>query len=45
MIFWPMPLWAFAVLYVVLLLYVIMLLRLVPVETGRHEPGAASNRR
>ena len=35
MMFWPMPLWAFTVLYVVLLLYVVVLLRLVPVEAGR----------
>jgi hypothetical protein len=31
-IFWPLPLWAFAVLYVVLFIFVITLLRLVPVE-------------
>lgn len=32
MIFWPLPFWAFAALYVVLLLYVILLFRFVPVE-------------
>lgn len=30
LIFWPLPLWAFAVLYVVLLAYVLALMRLVP---------------
>jgi hypothetical protein len=30
LIFWPLPLWAFAVLYVVLLVYVLALMKLVP---------------
>lgn len=30
LIFWPLPLWVFAVLYVVLLVYVLALLKLVP---------------
>lgn len=30
LIFWPLPLWVFAVLYVVLLAYVLALLKLVP---------------
>jgi hypothetical protein len=34
-IFWPLPLWAFATLYVLLFLYVIALLKLVPVERRR----------
>lgn len=32
LIFWPLPLWAFAVLYVLLFVYVIALLRLVPLD-------------
>jgi hypothetical protein len=31
-IFWPLPLWAFAAAYVLLFLYVIALMRLVPVS-------------
>ncbi len=34
LVFWPVPLWAFAVLYVVLLVYVIALFWLVPVGRG-----------
>jgi len=30
LIFWPLPLWAFAALYVLLLVYVLALLKLVP---------------
>jgi hypothetical protein len=30
LIFWPLPIWAFAVLYVLLLAYVLALLKLVP---------------
>jgi hypothetical protein len=30
LIFWPLPLWAFAVFYVLLLVYVLALLKLVP---------------
>jgi hypothetical protein len=32
LVFWPLPFWAFAALYVGLLVYVIALLRLVPVK-------------
>jgi hypothetical protein len=35
LIFWPLPLWAFTALYVLLLLYVVALLKLVPVERRR----------
>jgi hypothetical protein len=38
LIFWPVPLWAFAVLYVLLLAYVLALMKLVP-------PGPLSARR
>jgi hypothetical protein len=38
MIFWPLPLWAFAALYVLLLVYVIVLLRLVPITGGGPHP-------
>jgi hypothetical protein len=42
MIFWPLPLWAFAALYGLLLLYVVILLKLVPVERGpaAHDAGS-----
>jgi hypothetical protein len=43
MIFWPLPLWAFAALYVLLLIYVIALLRLVPVQRRTPADGARSN--
>jgi hypothetical protein len=36
LVFWPLPLWAFAVLYVVLLVYVLALMKLVPPRS----PGA-----
>jgi len=39
-IFWPLPLWAFAALYVLVFLYVIVLLRLVPVERRPAAHGA-----
>ena len=35
LVFWPVPLWAFAVIYVVLLAYVIALFWLVPVKPVR----------
>ena len=34
-IFWPLPMWAFAVLYVALLAYVVALMKLVPVVRKR----------
>jgi len=43
MIFWPVPLWAFAGLYVLVFLYVIILLRLVPVARRTPARGAGSN--
>lgn len=35
LIFWPLPLWAFAVLYVLLLAYVLALMKLVPPRPPR----------
>ena len=35
LVYWPAPLWAFAVIYVVLLAYVLALFWLVPVGPGR----------
>jgi hypothetical protein len=32
MIFWPLPMWAFAALYVLLFVFVVVLMKLVPVE-------------
>jgi hypothetical protein len=43
MIFWPLPLWAFAALYVLLLVYVIALLKLVPMQRRSPADGAGSN--
>ncbi len=35
LVYWPVPLWVFAVIYVALLAYVVALFWLVPVKSGR----------
>lgn len=37
-IFWPLPMWVFAALYVAVLLYTLALWRLVPPSRGREQP-------
>lgn len=39
LIFWPLPLWAFAVLYVAVCLYVLLLWRLVPPRLRQIDSG------
>jgi hypothetical protein len=35
LVYWPVPLWVFAVIYAALLAYVVALFWLVPVKSGR----------
>lgn len=43
-IFWPLPTWVFAALYVAICLYAIALWRLVPPRSGVEEPAARERR-
>ncbi len=44
LVYWPVPIWVFAIIYVALLGYVIALFWLVPVRTGRMADGAGAAR-